>query len=308
MSARSFFLLVSLLTVAATPRSSNVSDITPIAIADPAERAAVSAATDRLLASGSAGDLTALELLVGEFRPNARATSYSDDVVATIGRGVSYGFGDPVKQRACDAIRGPAYSVDFLEEAIRTGSSRVALWGLKTLIYQQERSGNFGPTDAADFRDDARHWEEENRSAEVQSLIAAHGIVSKDFLRRIAPWVKKLSESRDSKLKEAAAEFFDFYSWIGLFYQREEILAELAKHRSDETALERIIGDLNEDVGMDLKISPEIWDILLHAKDRQLVSTALRYRWLFCLPAFSEDKQHFIEQQLAAGDGGGWPD
>ncbi len=235
-------------------------------ISDPAiegePRRVMEEATRTLTTTGRG--LAALEQLISSFPP---------EVLDNMGTSSFYNYTDPTRAAALQALHA-WYSIDFIEEAMQSGSDDAAYWALRKLAHQASN----GP-----------HPGEDTES--TRRLVAVKGVVTYDVRTRLIPVLEKLRTAKSERTRTEALKFAQ-----GLLLDRAAFLQSLQE--KDEKVLNATLMQMLDRVHIDPHLTQEIWAVLTRAQTDSLRGTCLRYPWLFDLPEWTAAKSALLTQYL----------
>lgn len=235
-------------------------------ISDPAiegePRRVMEEATRTLTTTGQG--LAALEQLISRFPP---------EVLDNMGTSSFYSYTDPTRAAALQALHA-WYSIDFIEEAMQSGSDDAAYWALRKLVHQAINSPN-----------------KDEDTESTRRLVAVKGVVTYDVRTRLIPVLEKLRTAKSERTRTEAIKFAQ-----GLLLDRAAFLQSLQER--DEKALNATLMQMLDRVHIDPHLTQEIWAVLTRAQTDSLRGTCLRYPWLLDLPEWTAAKSTLLTQYL----------
>lgn len=235
------------------------------------ERETLQSATRDLKESGK--DLSAVEIMIAFFPP---------EFLDGIGYNVSDSFEDPALQAAWKELLD-WYSIDFLEAAMVRGSDDAAYWAMRKLDHQSIN----GPS------------RQQPEDPNAERLVERGGVVNADVLRRLGPALEKLQTRTTARTQREASRLIA--RW-GLLTKREDF-REVLRER-DEAKLNDALMRMLDTVRVDPKLTPEMWEVIARARGDALMTSCMRYPWLFELPTWDAEKTRLLAGALRWPGGG----
>lgn len=235
-------------------------------ISDPAiegESRRVMEESTRTLTTTGKG-LAALEQLISSFPP---------EVLDSMGTSSFYNYTDPPRAAALQALHA-WYSIDFIEEAMQSGTDDAAYWALRKLAHQAINSPN-----------------KDEDTDSTRRLVAVKGVVTYDVRTRLIPVLEKLRTAKSERTRTEALKFAQ-----GLLLDRAAFLQSLQE--KDEKALNATLMQMLDRVHIDPHLTQEIWTVLTRARTDSLRGTCLRYPWLLDPPEWTAAKSALLTQYL----------